>query len=131
MSDYTSFSKDTALSTIFGVAPTLPAQFYLGLFDTNNAPSPPSGELTAVDGYARQLIDFTVTGTIGVGDMQAVSSGDITFSALGACSVASFGIFDAASAGNLWYWGDFDSATTVTMGDDVTILDTAITIGHT
>ncbi len=100
-------------------APTLPASWHAALLSAVPGPGLPNGTEITSGGVARQSITRSLTnfsGTQGAGSTVASSgtSGtssnniDIEFvvSASGAISGAvAVGMFDAASGGNIWFWG--------------------------
>jgi len=128
---FTYVARDTFISAFFSGAPTIPTPLYLGLFSTANGTFEPSDELSdaPIDGYSRVIFTFDLQNPVGSNNVQAVSLDDMSWT-LGACTVSSFGLFDASTVGNLWYWGDFDTPVTVADGDEVTITAGTLIIGH-
>lgn len=94
-----------------GALLTRPSAWYVGLFTDstqNMTTDQPASE--AVDtagncpGYVRkQVTSWTISGT---NPTQAVNNQSVTFTATGQwITVNYFGVFDAATGGNLLYWG--------------------------
>lgn len=92
-----------------------PAAVYVGLYTA--APTDAGGG-TEVSGnaYARTAATFS-TASSGA----TANDSDVTFStpSAGWGEVVAFGVFDAASAGNLLYWADLDDSKTINSGDTV------------
>lgn len=130
MSDYL---ENKIVDQIFrGQAFTFPATLHVGLFTA--APSD-SGGGTEVSGgsYARTAVTASLanfSGTQGAGTTVASSgtggqtsnNSTITFATPTASwgAVSHFGIFDAASGGNLLFWGALTITKTINQGDTVT-----------
>ncbi len=91
-----------------------PAALYLALSVTSADPDGPGFDELAVTGYARQLLAVEVTGAYVVDTTAAA-----TFAALGAGSYLGVGVFDDATAGELWYWADLDVAVGIAAGETV------------
>ena len=99
--------------------------FYVALYTTTpTAPDDTGGVEVSTTGtaYARTAVTFN-TGPYDAGGMvQAVSNDtSVTFSTATASwgTVVGVGIYDAVTAGNLYYFGDVDSPQLVGIGDDV------------
>lgn len=116
-------------ATFRGVAYTLPATLYVGLFTA--APTDAGGGTEVSGGsYARQALAPSTTNwaaTNAAGSTASTSSGTsgttsnnvaITFPTATADwgTVTSFGIFDAASAGNLLVYGALTSSQSIPIG---------------
>lgn len=112
----TDFLENAVLNLMRGTSITAPAGMFVGLFPTGAPPteSSYSGEV-AGNGYNRKSIVFT-----------APSGGIVSNTAqilFDACTPAGwgdmgyFGIFDAASGGNMWYYGQLDAVVTLAIGD--------------
>jgi hypothetical protein len=98
---------------------TTPAAVYVALFTA--APGEAGGG-TEVSGtaYARQAVTFGAPTTSTTGSSCA-NSADVTFPTAGSAwgTVTHFGIFDAASGGNLLYYSSLTSSITIASGDPV------------
>lgn len=100
-------------ATLRNLAYTSPVTVYLALFTV--APTDAGGGTeVSGGGYARQAIAFNAPsgGT-------CTNSADVNFPQATADwgSIVAFGIFDAATLGNLLYYGNFNVAKTVLTGD--------------
>lgn len=104
-----------------------PATHYIALYT-----SPPSdsggGTQVSGGGYARKSVSANGT-NYGVTAMVASNNLDISFTAATAAwgTVTHFGIFDAASGGNLLFWAPLAAEKTVAIGDTITIAAGAMT----
>lgn len=122
MSDYLENELlDHALGT---GALTSPASIYLALFTTDPTDAD-SGTEVSGNGYARQEITFgaAASGT-------ASNSTEETFTASGGNfgTITHFGIYDAATAGNLLFHGGLTTSRTINDGDTLTVPVGAIDI---
>lgn len=110
------------------------ASVWLGLFVSGTSPSDTGGG-TEVSGnayarvaVARSNVGFALaTGALATTANQAVIQ-FATATPAGWGVVAHFGIFDAATAGNLIYWGDLNVAKTIAAGDNCSFAAGALTI---
>lgn len=114
LSDYL---RNAALNWIKGSAmPTAPTTVYIGLFSV--APTDAGGGTevtTTIRAGGRVAATF---GTVASGSMS--NSAIVNFgTAAGGASLAAFGIFDAASAGNLLGWGVLTTPQTASTGNSV------------
>jgi hypothetical protein len=138
MSDYL---ENKIIDQVFrGQAYTFPTTLYVGLYTA--APSDTGGgtEVTG-NAYARASVAASLAnfaGTQGAGTTVASSgttgttsnNGSITFPTPTASwgAVTSFGIFDAASAGNLLFYGTLTITKTINQGDTVTFPAASLSI---
>lgn len=94
---------------------TPPTTVYLALFTVT--PSDAGGGTEASgNGYARQAITFGAP----TGTTQVANTNDILFPAAspaGYGPLVAFGIFDAATVGNLLYWGPLSANVTLGVND--------------
>ncbi len=113
-----------------GTAFTFPATTYIGLFTDAAGTSHAAGTATEVSttatAYARVAVASTAAqwGTpviAGAGPPQAANVNAVNFPTPTANwgVVTQFGVWDAASAGNLLAWGDLSSAQTINIGNAV------------
>lgn len=101
-----------------GVAGTFPTTVYVGLFSATPSDTGGGTELSG-GGYARVAI------TVGTSAFSAVATGTCSNGALVDFGIASgavgtatqFGVFDAATTGNLLLWGDLVPPQTVASGN--------------
>jgi hypothetical protein len=110
------------LNQLFGnVAYSIPSPYYFALF--TSAPNDTGGGTevnTSGTGYTRVSVTNNTTNFPTISPPTAKSNGTavnfpISTAAWG--SVVAFGIYDAASAGNLLFWGDLTTARSVLTGD--------------
>lgn len=101
-----------------------PATVYVGLHtDANTATQRDAGTVTEVSGgsYARVAVTNNTTNWPNASGITAAKSNAnaVTFPAPTANwgTVTSFGIYDAASAGNLLFWGDLSASRSILSGD--------------
>lgn len=130
MSSKTDLMEDRVLNWVRGTAfPSAPGTVYVGLFSA--APSDAGGGTELANatspGYTRKAITF---GAPSGGSMS--NSAEVLFdTATGTwVNATHFGIFDAATAGNLLYWGPLTSAVQVANGNQGRIAAGAITISE-
>lgn len=100
------------------------ATVYLALFTAT--PSDTGGGTEVSGGsYARQAITF---GAASGGSI--TNSGTVTFSAATADwgTVTSFAIMDAATSGNMLYWGALSANKTINNGDQIVFNASSVTI---
>lgn len=121
----TNLAKDGLLGLLFRAAAWAgaPTEWHVALF--SSVTSIPLGTVTELtgDGYARQTVTFNVE-LAGVID----NNGAISFGVATADwnTVTHYGIFDAATSGNLLMVGNLDKSRTVYEDDTLTIDDQAI-----
>lgn len=109
------------------VALTSPTTVYLALYTA--APSDTGGGTEVSGGsYARQAITFGAPSS-GV----VANSGSVTYPVATADwgTVTSIGIFDAATVGNLLYYGTLTVSKTVGSGDQISFANGALTVAET
>lgn len=138
MSDYL---ENKLIDQIFRAqAYTFPGTLYVGLYTA--APSDTGGGTEVTGGsYARASVTASLAnfaGTQGSGTTTASSgtggttsnNGTITFATPSASwgAVTSFGIFDAASGGNLLFYGTLSISKTINSGDTVTFPAASLSI---
>lgn len=127
MAAQSTFLRNKLLDFLDGTAYSAPATVYLGLFVT---PVNADGTGTEVSGggYARKALTFS-----------AASGGSITTSAsvawtpldsAGANTIFGWGIFDAASGGNLLFYGLFSTPMSVAANRNLTLDAGAVTISR-
>lgn len=128
LSDY---GEDQIVNGLFRTtALSRPANWYFGLFTV--APTDTGGG-TEVSGnsYARVAVapsNANFAATSG-GNGMSSNSGAITFpTASGSWgTVVAYGLFDAASGGNLWMYGDLTTAKAISSGDTPSFAASAFT----
>jgi hypothetical protein len=119
-----SYTLDAALlaATLTGNSYTGNATVYCALYSVLPTANTSGTELTG-NGYSRQTVAFSVANNV------ATSTGNVTFSATGnAWTAVGAGILDAATAGNLLYFGSLDSSKTVVPTANLTLTTGNVTI---
>jgi hypothetical protein len=124
-------------STLRAAAYTVPATVYVALFTATPTEAytvgVPTGTEVTGGSYARVAATFAASVSGGASPSStAANSGVITFptASAGWGTVTSFGVFDAASAGNLLYFGNLTATQTVATGNTPTYAAGAIVIGE-
>jgi hypothetical protein len=116
MGDLSNFSEDELMDHIFNVAYSPETTMYVGMgtsADDTGLTAEPSG-----DNYAREIITFGAAAS-----RKIIQAALVTFNqASGAWgTMASYGIFDAITAGNFLGWGDFNVPKPVINGNTPSI----------
>jgi hypothetical protein len=114
MASMTDYLEDAVRGHVLLADPyTAPAAVYLALFTTATSDA---GGGTEVSGgsYARQVVDFDPGATA-----VAVSSADVTFTAMPGVTVGWAAIMDAASGGNVLLHGALSAPKTVAAAADL------------
>lgn len=120
---FSDYLEDKVLDHVFGgTAYTAPTTLYVGVFTSAASDTGPGTEVSG-NGYARQSVAFTVSGT---SPTTAASSAAVEFpEATGSWGTVTYaGIFDAVSGGNMLAWAELTDPS-----DFVTALPKAITTG--
>ena len=97
---FSDYLEDKVLNHVFGgTSYTAPATLYVGVFTSASSDSAAGTEVSG-NGYARQSVAFTVSGT---SPTKAVSSAAVEFpEATGSWGTVTYaGIFDASTGGNM------------------------------
>lgn len=96
-----------------------PATVYLALYTSNPDEGDTGTELSG-NGYSRQSIAFNAPS-----NGAATNNGDVAFTASGGNfgTVTHIGIFDAATTGNLLFYGALTASKTVNDGETLTFAD--------
>lgn len=111
------YLEDALLNAVLrGVAYTSPTTVYMALFttiptDANIGTEPPGSA-----GYARQAVTFDVPAGGSVQNLSTVTFGPATVSW---GQVRWVGIYDAATAGNLLFWGSLASPKDIGVGQSL------------
>lgn len=116
---FSDFLENEILDHVFGAAAyTAPATLYIALFTA--APTDAGGGTEVSGGsYARVAVTNNATNFPAASGGAKANGTEITFVTATASwgTVVAFGIFDAASAGNLLAWADLTVTKTVNNGD--------------
>ena len=88
---------------------TSPASVYLGLFTSNPTDSNAGIELSAPS-YTRQVVSFGAASSGSSSNVSAISYDQATTNW---GTIGWVGLYDAATSGNLLYYGALDTATTI------------------
>ncbi|MBK1656943.1 phage tail fiber protein [Paracraurococcus ruber] len=124
MPDLTDYAKNLLGRALCARSPALPSQVFLGLGTGGSDPTGLTGE-PAGNGYARQRVTFTGTGT-----QQNTDAVRFTFTAA-AGTLTHAGLFDAASGGNPLTWAALAAPAAVTGAGTVTINAAALVVTPT
>lgn len=114
------YARDYFESAILGLANgnsiTAPSKMYVALLLNNPGDSGTATEIS-YSGYARQEVSFTAPAAAS-GSHSIQNDAKITFaeSSESAGTVTHIGIYDSASGGNMWLYGQLDDAIAVTSG---------------
>lgn len=114
MSAMTDYLRNKILDHVLnGVSYATPASLWLGLFTTETTPDGSGNEVSG-GSYAREQMTFT---SISFGS--ATNAADIFFPTATApwYSIPYFGVFDAASGGNMLFYGKFNNAAFINTGN--------------
>ena len=127
MAGFTNYSEDLVLNWVFTTnAATRPTSWYVALYTV--APSEGGGG-TECSGtsYARQTVNFSVTGTA---PTTAANSAAVEFPTAGGSwgTIVAAGIFDASSSGNLLAFANLTTSKTIDTGDVLRFNTGALTI---
>jgi hypothetical protein len=120
---FSDYLEDKVLNHVFGgTSYTAPTTLYVGVFTSAASDTGPGTEVSG-NGYARQSVAFTVSGT---SPTTATSSAAVEFpEATGSWGTVTYaGVFDAVSGGNMLAWAQLTDP-----ADFVTALPKAITTG--
>lgn len=104
---------------------TSPTALYISLYTTDPGEADTGTEVSGTS-YARTAVSFNAASS-----GSATNNGDVTFPAAGSGgwgTVSHIGVHDAASAGNLLFYGALTASRTVSEGDIFQISDTNCTI---
>lgn len=120
MAGKSTYQSDVVLNILRGTSPVAPAAVYVGLFSAAPANDSAAGTELAGNAYARQASTFGAPAA-GTGQARKITNtGVISFPvATGSdwAQAIAFGIFDAATNGNLLYWEALTTPKTVQVGD--------------
>ena len=120
------YLENKILDHVFGDTDYTSPTCYLALF-TATPNDAGGGTEVSGNGYARQVMSFAAASG---GDIS--TDADITYSASGGNfgTVSHWGVFDAATGGNLLTYGAFDSSTAVNDGESYTVSSGDLTISQ-
>ena len=119
MAGKTQAHTDAVLNVLRATNITAPAGVYVGLFSVAPTSDSNAGTELSGSGYARQAITFGApaadTGTV----RKVSNSAAITFGPATAdwTQAVAFGIYDAATVGNMLYWDALTLPRTIQNGD--------------
>lgn len=130
----TDYTENAAINHILGTSAwTMPAAVSLALFTTNPNFETGAGGTEATGGsYARKAVIFnTASGAGGSVTGPTVAKVWTCGTDLAAATYTGWGVFDAASGGNLLFGDAFSSNKTLTSGDTLTFAIGSITYSLT
>lgn len=131
MAGFSDYVENSILLWLKGTnMPTAPAALYVGLFSADPTDAGGGTEVTTTIRVAGRVA--AAFGAVGAGSGTASrisNSGLIDFgAAAGGASLSSFGLFDAASSGNLLGWAPLTTPQTVSANNQVSFAAGALTI---
>ena len=110
MSAISNYLENALLNaTLTNTTYTSPASVYLGLFTSNPTDSNAGIELSAPS-YTRQVVSFGAASSGSSSNVSAISYDQATTDW---GTIGWVGLYDAATSGNLLYYGALDTATTI------------------
>jgi hypothetical protein len=128
MAQLTRYGRKALLDHALGIAAfTMPASTHLALFATDPTEAGlTSGELSG-GGYSRKALAGNMAAT-NLATGQAVNNGLMVFGPATAVwgAVAYFGVLDAASGGNMIFYGPLVTAMTVQVGDGLPVSEASL-----
>ena len=125
MAAFSNYAKTQVLNaTLRNTAFTPPSALYIALYTTNPTATDTGSEVLG-GSYLRQAISFDAPSGGAVSNTYQIVFPEATAS-WGA--VGYFGIRDALSGGNLWYYGAWTVAKTVTTGDQLQLNVNELTV---
>lgn len=112
------YYEAAVLNVLGGSSITAPATVYIGLFTASPGEAGPGTEVTG-GSYARVAVTNNTTNWPAAAGGAKSNGTDIVFpTATGAWgTVTSFGIFDASTSGNCFYYGDLTTPKVVASSD--------------
>ncbi len=117
MAAFSDFLEDALLNaTLRNVAYTSPATVRLALATASFTDANTTANEVTGGSYARQAIAFNAPSGGACSNTAAVN-----FTNMPAVTVSHFGIYDAATGGNLLYHGAFTTSVTTASGDTLTV----------
>jgi hypothetical protein len=122
----TNFLEDKVLNLLRATSITAPATIYVALFTV--APGEAGGGTEVTGGaYARTAVTFSAPS-----GGQVVNSGTVTFPTptAGWGTIVGWGLMDALTAGNMWYYSDQTPNKLVSSGDTVQFAAGAIVVSE-
>jgi hypothetical protein len=110
MSAISNYLENALLNaTLTNTTYTSPASVYLGLFTSNPTDSNTGTEISAPS-YVRQVVSFGAASSGSSSNVSAISYDQATTDW---GTIGWVGLYDAATGGNLLYYGALDTATTI------------------
>ena len=129
----TQYYSNAVLNVLRNTAVSAIATPYVGLFSTALADNSHAGTELTGNGYARQAVTFGAPTQLTVNSQQIANTNTITFGpATGSdwLQAVAFGVWDAATNGNLLYWNTLTTAKTIQVGDSGVWAASALTISE-
>jgi len=121
----TDYLEDSLLNHVLrAVNYSAPAAVYVGLFTTTPGESGGGSEITG-NNYSRKQVTF---GPSSNGTIQ--NNADVVFDQASGSwgTISYFALFDAATSGNMLYYGSLTSAKTINSGDQLKFATGGITV---
>jgi hypothetical protein len=113
-------------ATLLGSTYTSPTTFFISLATSLNSQGDSYTEVPTATGYARQVCAFGVQSPLGT----TKNSGAVTFTQATTTwgTITHMAIHDAASSGNMLYWGVLSTARAIATGDTFQIPTNNLTV---
>lgn len=120
MAGKSDYLENKILDHVFGAtAYTAPGTLYFALFTTAPTEAGTGGVEVSGSGYTRRAVTNNTTNFGSATSGQKTNATAIDWAAAGASwgTIVAFGIYDAASAGNLLYFGNLTTSRLISTGD--------------
>lgn len=118
---FSDYAEDQILGLLVGTTVTAPTGYWVGLLtvmpgDTGSAGTPADGTEAAGTGYARVSVGtigtwMSAISTVNTTQRHRTNANVLTFPQAGGSwgTIIGWGLYDAASAGHLWFYGSITS----------------------
>lgn len=124
LSTFSNWFRNEVLGIFEGLTPTIPSTLYVRLHSSVSSAASAGAELVG-DGYAPVTITFER-----VSDIKRWNPNEVSFgAATGAWSVASLTLWDAASGGNYYAFGNLETAIAVDVNKTIVLQANKAIIG--
>lgn len=125
--DKSTYLETAVINLLRGFSVTAPVNVYVGLYTAMSSDRSVGGTEVSTSGtnYARQPITFGTPAYNMDGSVKVANLAQVTFLTASSVwgTIVGFGIYDAASGGNLLYFGTLSAMQSVSTGDTI-VFDT-------
>lgn len=122
-SGWTNYAVNKILEVVLrGTSFTFPTNFYIGIFTTDPTDSTGGTEFTGYGSRKAIAVGSAAWNALSGGSTASAIDNQLTASATGGTSganITSYGLFDASTAGNLWFWANVTTANPIVAGNPV------------